>query len=214
MESVLPADNLLVGFIAASLVVLLLPGPGVLYIVARSLSQGRRAGLVSVAGLSAGALLQVIAATVGLSALLLTSASAFNIVKWLGAAYLIYLGLRALLARAPGIDAGKPETEPLSRLFADGVIISLFNPKIAIFFLAYLPQFVDPGQDSASLQILLLGLIYLGLALFTDGAYALLAGSLRQYLNERLVRGPLPRYGNGIVFIGLGIGALLSERRT
>ena len=138
----MPGSASLVGFVLASLVVLLIPGPGVLYTVARSLSQGQRAGLVSVLGLSAGALVHVAAATIGLSAILLTSATAFGIVKALGAAYLIYLGICALLARDATADVGAPEPRLLSRLFTDGVVVSVLNPKIAVFFLAFLPQFV------------------------------------------------------------------------
>lgn len=209
----MPSEALLLGFVAASLVVLVTPGPGVLYVVARSLSQGRRAGLVSALGLSAGALLQVAAATAGLSAILLTSATAFGIVKTLGAAYLIYLGLRALFGRG---SASEPEVSSrlsLTRLFRDGVVVSVLNPKIALFFLAFLPQFVEPASGSATQQILFLGLLYAALALVTDGAYALLAGGLRQWLGGRVGLGRLPRYLSGCVYLGLGVKAALAERQ-
>lgn len=146
----MPEGASLLAFVAAALVVLVIPGPGVLYIIARSLSQGRRAGLISVLGLSAGALVHVVAATAGLTAILLTSATAFGIVKALGAAYLIYLGLCALFSRQPAVDVEAPAPHSLSRLFTDGVIVSVLNPKIAVFFLAFLPQFVDPARGSAS----------------------------------------------------------------
>ena len=204
-------NTLLLGFIAASIVVLLIPGPGVLYVVARSVSQGYGAGLVSALGLSAGALVHVAAATAGLSAILLTSATAFGIVKVLGAGYLIYLGIRTLLARRP---TPRIETStPLSpyRLFTDGVVVSVFNPKIAVFFLAFLPQFVDPNRGPITHQVLLLGIIYVGLALITDGAYALLAGSLRHWLGGRIMQGPLPRYLSGGVYMGLGVNAALAD---
>ncbi len=142
----MPGDTLLLGFVAAALVVLLIPGPGVLYMVARSIGQGQRAGLVSVVGLSVGALVHVSAATAGLSAILLTSATAFGFVKTLGAGYLIYLGVRAILARDETTDVGAPSPRSLRRLFIDGVVVSVLNPKIAVFFLAFLPQFVDPSQ--------------------------------------------------------------------
>jgi len=202
----------LFAFVAASLVVLVMPGPGVLYVVARSVAQGHRAGLASVVGLSAGALVHVAAATVGLSAILLTSATAFGIVKVVGAGYLIYLGIRTLLARSPAAGLAAPAPLPLRRLFTDGVVVSLFNPKIAVFFLAYLPQFVDPGRGPVAQQILLLGIIYVALALITDGAYALLAGSLRHWLSGRVTRSPLPRYLSGSVYLGLGLNAALAER--
>ena len=208
----MPDIATLAGFVLASLIVLVIPGPGVLYVVARSLGQGQRAGLVSVLGLSAGALVQVLAATAGLSAILLTSATAFGIVKTIGAGYLIYLGLRVLLAARPA--AGPAALAPLStaRLFSDGVIVSLFNPKIAVFFLAYLPQFVDPGRGPVPQQILFLGTLYVALALVTDGLYAVLAGGLRGWVGGRIARGPLPRYLTGGLYIGLGVNAALAER--
>lgn len=203
----------LLGFIAASLVVLLVPGPGVLYIVARSLSQGQRAGLVSVLGLSAGALVHVVAATLGLSAILLTSATAFGVIKTLGASYLIYLGLRTLLVRdAVGdVDVAAPRSS--ARLFTDGVMVSVLNPKIAVFFLAFLPQFVDPSRGPVPQQVLVLGLLYVALALITDGAYAAVAARARSWLGSRLVREPVPRYVSGTVYVGLGLSAAFAERR-
>lgn len=206
-------SSLLLGFIAASLVVLLIPGPGVLYVVARSLGQGYRAGLISVLGLSVGALAHVAAAAMGLSAILLTSAVAFEIVRALGAAYLIYLGLRLLLDRRR--SAGLPHTARQSdrRIFSEGVLVSLFNPKIALFFLAYLPQFVDPAAGAVTLQILLLGLLYVGLALLTDGGYALLAGKVRRWIGRSVMGDVVPRYLCGLVYIGLGVNAALTGRK-
>ena len=203
----------LLGFIAAALVLLLTPGPGVMYIVARSIGQGSRAGLVSVLGLSAGALVHVAAAAAGISTILLASATAFGLVKAAGAAYLIYLGIRTLLAR--GAVASTEVCTPRSsgRLFADGALVSVLNPKIALFFLAFLPQFVDPGRGPVAQQILLLGLLYVALALVTDSAYALLAGSLRHRLRDRALQGPLPRYISGSVYLGLGVGTALTGRR-
>jgi threonine/homoserine/homoserine lactone efflux protein len=209
----MPDGALLLGFVAAALIVLLIPGPGVLYVVARSVGQGRRAGLASALGLSTGVLVHVAAAAAGLSAILLTSATAFGIVKALGAGYLIYLGLLTIFSKspAPGMDASTPHS--LYRLFMDGVIVSVFNPKIAVFFLAFLPQFIDPHQGPIAQQIMLLGFIYAALALVTDGGYALLAGSLRHWLSGRLMQGPLPRYFCGSLYLGLGVHTALSGRR-
>jgi threonine/homoserine/homoserine lactone efflux protein len=202
----------LLGFVAAALVVLVIPGPGVLYVVARSLSQGQGAGLVSVLGLSVGALVHVAAATLGLSAILLASATAFGIIKFLGAAYLVYLGLAMILTRQSVAELDADEDRKLTRLFTDGVIISVLNPKIAIFFLAFLPQFVDPGQGTVPLQILFLGTLYVLLALFTDGAYAILASRIRGWLGGRVMRSSLPRYASGTAFIGLGVGTAFADR--
>jgi threonine/homoserine/homoserine lactone efflux protein len=202
----------LLGFIAAALVVLLIPGPGVLYVVARSVGQGTRAGLVSVLGLSAGALVHVAAATVGLSAILLASATAFAVVKLLGAGYLIYLGIRTIVARHAAAGVGVPAPRSLSRVFTDGIVVSIFNPKIAVFFLAFLPQFVNPSRGSVHYQILFLGPLYNVLAIITDSGYALLAGRLRRWVGGRAVEGRLPRYAGGAVYIGLGVGTALVDR--
>lgn len=209
----MPGSASLAGFIAAALVVLLIPGPAVLYIITRSLSQGHRAGLVSVLGLSTGALVHVAAATAGLSAILMTSATAFGVVKALGAGYLIYLGIRTLLGRPDGAAAPTAPPLPVRRVFTDGVLVSVLNPKIAVFFLAFLPQFVDPGRGAVTRQVLTLGLLYVGLALVTDGAYALLAGSVRCLIGGRVMRGPLPRYASGVLYLGLGVGTALTGRR-
>ena len=209
---VLFATESLTAFVVAALVVLVMPGPGVLYTVARSVSQGQKAGLVSVLGLSAGALVHVVAATVGLSAILLTSATAFTVVKLLGAGYLIYLGAQALIAKDAPVDFHAPPPRTLRRLFTDGVLVSVLNPKIAVFFLAFLPQFVSPEAGSPSRQILTLGLLYVALALVTDGAYALLASRLAGLLRGRLGRSRAPRYASGAVYIGLGVGTALADR--
>ncbi len=208
------SGTLLLGFVVAALIVLIIPGPGVLYVVARSLGQGRRAGLASALGLSLGVLVHIAAAAVGLSAILLTSATAFGVVKAVGAGYLIYLGISMLLADRPVLEVNAPEPLSMVRLVADGVVVSVFNPKIAVFFLAFLPQFVDPGAGSIPLQVAFLGLLYAVLALVTDGAYAVLAGVLRRWFGGRIMQGPLPRYVCGSLFIGLGINTALTGRRV
>lgn len=208
----MPSGTFLLGFVTAALIVLLIPGPGVLYTIARSISQGRRAGLVSVLGLSAGALVHVAAAAAGLSAILLTSATAFGIVKALGAGYLIYLGIQTLLSARPSVCIKTPPALSFRRLFTDGVVVSIFNPKIAVFFLAFLPQFVDPGAGPIPRQIMMLGLLYVGLALMTDGAYALLASNLRHWLSGSIMQSPLPRYLTGGIYIGLGVNTALTGR--
>jgi threonine/homoserine/homoserine lactone efflux protein len=209
----MPGSASLLGFVAAALIILVIPGPGVFYILARSLGQGTRAGLASVLGLSAGALVHVAAATAGLSAILMTSATAFGVVKMLGAGYLIYLGLRTLLASGRGAGLTTALPARMSRVFADGVIVSLFNPKLALFFVAFLPQFVEPGRGPVPQQVLLLGLLYVLLALVTDGGYALLASSLRRWLGGRVMQGPLPQYVSGAMYLGLGVGTALGGRR-
>jgi threonine/homoserine/homoserine lactone efflux protein len=209
----MPTTTTLLGFVAAALALLITPGPAVLYLVTRSLSQGTRAGLISVLGLSTGVFVHIGAAAAGISALVLASAAAFTLVKGLGAVYLIYLGLRTILTR--GTASGSSHaTRASHRLFLDGVVVSVFNPKLAIFFLAFLPQFVDPTQGPVPRQIVILGLIYIGLALITDSTYAVLASRLRRW-------GPIPgserswpKYLAGSVYLGLGVTAALTGRRA
>jgi len=201
-------------FVVASVVLLLTPGPAVLYIIARSVEQGRVVGLVSVLGVHLGTIVHITAAAIGLSALILSSALAFAIVKYLGAAYLIWIGLRTLTAKDASPEA--PVVPPAQRLrtaFRDGFVINLFNPKTAIFFLAFLPQFVDPARGGLHWQILVLGLTFMGLGVISDGVYALAAGSAGEFLrrNRRFLR--VQRWFAGVSFIGLGVTAALATRK-
>ncbi|MGF1627822.1 MAG: LysE family translocator [Alphaproteobacteria bacterium] len=200
-------------FVVASLVLLLTPGPAVLYIVARSIAQGRAAGLVSVLGIHLGTIVHIVAAAVGLSALLMSSALAFAIVKYLGAAYLIWIGIRTLMARDPDPEAPAAPAERLRRVFRDGFLVNLFNPKTAIFFLAFLPQFVDPARGAVHWQILVLGLTFMGLGMLSDGIFALAAGAAGDFLrrSRRFLR--LQRWFAGTSFIGLGVTAALATRK-
>jgi threonine/homoserine/homoserine lactone efflux protein len=200
-------------FIVASVVLLLTPGPAVLFIVAHSVEQGRAAGLVSVLGIHLGTIVHITAAAVGLSALVVSSALAFAIIKYLGAVYLIWIGIRTLLAKDPDPEAPAVPTEPLRRVFRDGFVVNLFNPKTAIFFLAFLPQFVDPAQGAVHWQILILGFTFMGLGIMSDGMFALVAGATGDFLrrNRRFLR--LQRWFAGISFIGLGVTAALATRK-
>lgn len=197
-------------FIAATLALLLVPGPAVLYITARSASQGRLAGLVSVLAIETANFLQAIAAALGLSAILLSSALAFDIVKYLGAAYLIYLGIRKLLTRENGSENEEVQKESLARIYWQGFLVNILNPKTALFFFAFLPQFVDPEIGNVALQSLLLGAIFVGFAILTDSMYALLASSLAGRIkgNRKFLTGE--RYFAGLVYIGLGITTALT----
>ena len=136
----------------------------------------------------------------------------FAIVKLLGAGYLIYLGIRTLLARGPATGLDVPAPRSWNRLFVDGVFVSVLNPKIAVFFLAFLPQFVQAGAGPVARQVLFLGLMYVGLALVTDSAYALLAGRFRHWMGGRVVQGRVPQYATGAVYLGLGVSTALAER--
>ena len=200
-------------FILASVVLLLTPGPAVLYIIARSVDQGRRAGLVSVCAIEVGNFTHVIAATVGLSAILLSSALAFSVVKYLGAAYLVYLGLRKLFTREAMQATGNNHPQSLRRIFSQGVVVATLNPKTALFFVAFLPQFVDPSQGSIAWQILVLGCIFVMLAVVSDSMYALLAGTVGQWLKNSHSVVRAERYVVGGVYIGLGLTAGFVDAR-
>ena len=206
----MPDPSRLSLFVGAALLLLVVPGPSVLYIVTQSVSHGRRAGIVSVAGITTGTLVHIVAATVGLSALLASSALAFDVVKYVGAAYLIAVGIRRLAGweRKSGQQAGDPRD--LSRLYRQGIVVNTLNPKTALFFLAFLPQFVDPGRGTPWLQILALGLLFAALGFFSDGAWALIAGTLGERLRRSRRFPAVQRYVSGSVFVGLGAVAALT----
>ncbi|MXG89060.1 LysE family translocator [Nocardioides flavescens] len=196
-------------FTGASLALLAVPGPAVLFLIARSADQGRRAGLVSMLGLETGNFLYAVAAAVGLTGLIAASEIGFDGVKYAGAAYLVWLGARALLSREGPVTVAVPRGR--SRLFLDGLLVQLLNPKVAVFFLAFLPQFDDPARGHVVAQTLLLGTVFTLLAVVTDGTCAVLAGSLAQVLRRPVARLRLTRV-SGVVFIGLGVSAALTGR--
>lgn len=197
-------------FVGASLALLAVPGPAVIYVVTRSLDQGRTAGLVSVLGVETGTFAYALAAAAGLSGLIAASEIGFTVVRYAGAAYLIYLGVRKLLQRE---DAQDPSPSARSRLFLNGMLVQLLNPKIAIFFLAFLPQFVDSSRGPIAVQILVLGMIFTLLAVLSDGAYVVLAGALGGWLRTgRRARHRLAKLSGG-VYIGLGVSAALAGTR-
>jgi threonine/homoserine/homoserine lactone efflux protein len=205
----LDAGTLLL-FAAASLAFLAIPGPSVVYIVSRSLAQGRRAGLTSALGVQAGGLVHVVGAAVGVSALIASSATGFTVVKYAGAAYLVFLGVRKLLARdgAHRDDPGAPT--PAARLFWQGALVNALNPKTALFFLAFLPQFVDPADGAVAPQMLVLGALFLTLATLSDGTYALLAAVAGSRLRALAASQRLLDRLSGAVFVALGVAAALS----
>ena len=198
-------------FVTAALVLLIVPGPSVLYIVARSVEGGRTAGLVSVLGVQTGALVHIAFAALGISAILASSAVAFSVVKWLGAGYLVWLGLKRIFGREEEDVAVEPEQ--LSRVFSQGVIVNTLNPKTALFFLAFLPQFVDPARGAAWTQIMLLGAIFVTVALCTDGLYALLSGTAGGWLQRKSESAAVrrgQRFVSGGFLIALGAVAAAS----
>ncbi len=199
-------------FVAAALALLLVPGPAVVYVVARSVSGGRLTGLVSVLGIELGTLLHVVFAAAGLSAIVASSVVAFSVVKWLGAAYLVWIGLRQIFGR------GEEETELAEvgenrlRIFYQSVLVQVLNPKVALFFLAFLPQFVDPSRGAAWAQIVVLGATLAFLGLFTDGLYALLGGTAGGWIRKRGGLRRAGRYVTGGIYVALGAVAAVSGK--
>lgn len=205
----MPDASRLALFVAAALALLAVPGPAVLYIVGQSVRHGRRAGLVSVAGIHAGTLVHLAAATLGLSALLVSSATAFSLVRYAGAAYLVYLGIRRLAGRdQPAGEA--PEAVGARRLFVQGAVVNVLNPKTALFFFAFLPQFVDSRREAPT-QVLVLGLLFMGMGLVSDGLWALGAGSVGGRLRGGRRFERIQRFVSGGVFLGLGALAAFGD---
>jgi threonine/homoserine/homoserine lactone efflux protein len=192
----------------AALALLAIPGPAVLYIVVQSAEQGRRVGLASVGGVHLGTLVHVAAASAGLSAVVVASSVAFNVVKYAGAGYLVYLGVRKLFERELETRI-EQKPEPLRRAFVRGTVVNALNPKTALFFLAFLPQFVAPDRGGVWSQALVLGFVFVGLGLVTDSLYALAAGTVAGLLRRRRTA---VRYGSGVVYIALGATAALAKR--
>ena len=201
-------------FLVTALLILVVPGPAVLYITARSIDQGRMAGLVSVLGVATGSLVHVAAAAFGLSALLLSSAVAFSVVKYLGAAYLIYLGIRKLLVKEELQELESGREQKFSRTYLQGIVVNVLNPKTALFFFAFLPQFVDPSRGAVALQIMLLGAMFTVMGVLSDGSYALLAGTLGGWLKGNLRALRAQRYFAGTVYIGLGLTTAFADTRS
>ncbi len=206
----MPDLNSLISFAVASVALLVIPGPAVIYIVNRSVADGRQIGLAAVVGLELGTFMHVLAATVGLSAILATSENAFNVVKYLGASYLILIGLRTL-TRKPEAISTSASSMTQSQAFRQGFIINMLNPKIALFFLSFLPQFIDPNISSNARQSLILGSVFVLCGFVIDGIYALTASSLREVLVKGKALPFIQQYVAGVVFVLLGVAAALAK---
>jgi threonine/homoserine/homoserine lactone efflux protein len=207
----MPSIESLLAFGIASLALLVIPGPAVLYIINRSVADGRNVALAAVAGLEIGNFMHVIAATVGLSAVIATSAAAFSAVKWIGAGYLIYIGIRTLATKAQAVNQ---LNDPMSRrrAFTQGIVVNTLNPKVALFFLSFLPQFIDADRGSAALQSLVLGSTFVVLGCISDSLFAILASALRGTLLRGKSLPFVQRYVAGSVFIALGAIASTTRR--
>jgi threonine/homoserine/homoserine lactone efflux protein len=204
MIDVLPSWPLLTAFLVASFVLAVTPGPGVLYIVTRSLSQGRASGLASMAGVALGNFLNAVGAAIGLAALVAVSSSAFLIVKYAGALYLVYLGVKAIRSRTTATEPGSAQRAKLLPIFRDGFLVALLNPKTALFFTAFLPQFMNP-EAAPALQSVALGALFVAVAAATDTAYAIAASSVAGKVLRSDGVGRVGRLAVGSTFIGLGL---------
>lgn len=204
MLSLFPSWPLLLAFLAASLVLAVTPGPGVLYIVTRSIAQGRSAGLASVAGVALGNLGNAIGASAGLAALFAVSSVTFTIIKYAGALYLIYLGVQTVRSPEARSVVGSPAVKPSSRIFRDGFLVALLNPKTTLFFAAFLPQFMH-DQAPALLQSVALGTLFVAIAASTDTVYALIASAIAPALARAASLRSIGRYLIASVFVGLGV---------
>jgi threonine/homoserine/homoserine lactone efflux protein len=207
---VIPDPGTLAVFALASLALAVVPGPAVLYIVAQSVHGGRRAGAVSALGVATGGMFHVLAAVVGLSAVLAASAEAFTVVKILGAAYLIWLGIRTLMSADDRIG-GRGAEPTLASTYGRGVVVNVLNPKTALFFLAFLPQFVDPHESTRG-QLAVLGAVFVAIALASDLVWALVAGTAGAVLRKSRTFLRIQRYVSGTIFVGLGALAATANR--
>jgi threonine/homoserine/homoserine lactone efflux protein len=207
----MPASETLLLFSLAALALVAVPGPNLVYIATRSVSEGRRAGVASALGVETGTLVHITAAAVGLSALLASSATAFELVRYAGAAYLVFLGVRTLLRREQHpLGTAATASPRLGRAYVEGVLVNVLNPKVALFFLAFLPQFVDPARGSAAEQILILGLILCALGCIVDMAYAFAAGALGGWLRGRPGFARRQAFVTGSIYVALGVTAALA----
>jgi len=210
----MPEPATLMLFAGAALALLIVPGPSVIYIVTRGMHQGRAAALVSVLGVTTATLVHTVFAAAGLSAILASSAVAFSVVKYAGSAYLVYLALRTWLDRSgERLDVPRPAAD-LRRVYVEGFLVNLLNPKTALFILALLPQFVDPSRGAAAVQILVLGGILASLGLLSDGTYAIASGSIGAWLRRRRSIAGIQRRVSAAIYAMLGIGTALMGQRT
>lgn len=202
----------LIAFALATCVLLVVPGPAMTYVITRSLQESRRAGLASVLGLHTGTLVYIAAAVTGLTSLLVSSVTMFNLIKYLGAAYLVYLGLRTLLDHSddPMIETATDPTSGVWRAYRQGALVNVLNPKLGVFFLAFVPQFVTPDAGAAVGQLLVLGGVFVALGVVIDGACALMAASVGDRLRRSARVRQRLKYATGSVYIGLGVLAAVA----
>jgi threonine/homoserine/homoserine lactone efflux protein len=209
----MPGASTFALFSLAAIALAVVPGPAVAYIVTQSVDKGRRAGLFSALGVATGGSVHVAAATIGLSALIASSATAFTVVKLVGAAYLIVVGIRRILSREEEASV-EPPPASTRQIYVQGVVVNVLNPKTALFFLAFLPQFIEPHSGSVTLQVALLGVVFVVIALASDVTYALLADALAGRIRRTGRGARMRRWATGGIFVALGLSAAVARRAT
>jgi threonine/homoserine/homoserine lactone efflux protein len=209
-----PHEPSLFLFIAGSLLLLVITGPAVFYVLSRSVGQGRAAGVVSAAGITVGTLCHVAAAVLGLSALLVSSVRAFQTIKLVGAAYLVFLGVRMLISRTNETTLAAENTHSYRRIFAQAVLVNILNPKTALFFLAFLPQFVEPARGHIPAQIFSLGVLFALMGMISDSSWALVAGTLAAKLKNNFRWRLTQKNISGGALIALGLATAFSGAKT
>jgi threonine/homoserine/homoserine lactone efflux protein len=211
----MPDNSTMIVVAMASLALVVVPGPAVIYILTRSVSQGRSAGLVSAVGVNLGSSVHVLAAVAGLTVLLASSAVAYSTVKWAGVGYLAWIGIRTLMKNDADFARPQLEQTALRKIFIQGVLVNMLNPKVAIFFLAFLPQFVDADASNATLQTLVLGMTLVTIGLITDSLYALAGGSVGDVLRRRPTFARTTRIVSGSIYIALaGVAEVTGTKVT
>ena len=209
----MPDVSQLAAFALASLLLAITPGPDLIYVIMRGAAQGKRVGVTAAAGLCTGIIGHTAFCVIGLSALVAASATAFTVLKFAGAAYLVYLAIRMWRSNDALDLTDTLHTAPLGAIFRQSVIMNLVNPKVALFFLAFLPQFVDPAAGPVAVQFALLGVIFMLAGFFVMGSAGLGAGHLRRYLATNARTSRYLRFGAGAVFFGLGVRLAFAESR-
>lgn len=207
----MPTTATLVAFAAAALALVVIPGPNLIYIITRGIQQGPRAAFVSSLGVQAGMVVHTVLAALGLSALVASSPVLYDVLRFAGAGYLLWMGISLLRKRREPVDSSAPmRRESMRRLFVNGMVTNLLNPKVILFVLALLPQFVDPSRGSTALQMLVLGSVLIVVALVSDGAYALASGSIGVWLQRHPGSDVHCERASGLVYLLLGLVVALT----
>ena len=210
----MPDYSTLVIFVTAAIILLIVPGPAVIYITAQSIDKGTKAGIVSTLGIASGTIVHVIAAALGLSTILMTSAAIYSIIKYAGACYLIYLGIKKFISKDNDSTITAENHSSLRKIFYDGMIVNIFNPKTALFFLSFLPQFVVVDKGSVISQMLFLGSLFVVMGILSDGLYAVTASKFGRFIKRKGYNPAAQNYFTGTVYIALGIYAALSGSKN